>query len=147
MNFRMGREDVKDEEHDLDDALMDTTNTVKTQFAPSQLADDEIVALMGRRTLGFLPPEDEYHGKWVQNPYVFDNTYFQELLDEKSRYIKLDDDKSLLDDNNLRRHVEAFAEDQELFFEAFGRAFAKVSEFGQESKLMSEVEDGQVLMT
>jgi len=46
----------------------------------------------------------------------------------------------------LRRHVEAFSEDQELLFEAFSRAFAKVSKFGQESRLMPEVEDGQVLM-
>ena len=29
MNFRIGREDVKDKEHDLDDVLMDPTNTVK----------------------------------------------------------------------------------------------------------------------
>ena len=138
MNFNMGREDTEHEDHE-DAALMDPTNPARNQFLPSGLKDNEIVALMGRRTLGFLPPEDEYHGKWVQNPYVFDNTYFQELLNEKSRYIKLDDDRSLLDDPKLRKYVESFAEDEELFFLTFARAFAKVSEFGQEDKLLSEI--------
>ena len=138
MDFKMGREDAESEDHE-DAALMDPKNPAKNQFLSSELSDEEIVALMGRRTLGFLPPEDEYHGKWVQNPYVFDNTYFQELLNEKSRYIKLDDDRSLLDDPNLRKHVESFAEDEELFFKTFARAFAKVSEFGQEDKLLSEI--------
>ena len=135
----MGREDTPEEHHDEDAALMDPSNPVRSQFAGTGLSDDEIVALMGRRTLGFLPPEDEYQGKWVQNPYVFDNTYFQELLNENSRYIKLDDDRSLLEDESFRRYVEEFAEDSELFNETFGRAFAKVSEFGQEDKLLSEV--------
>mmetsp|Transcript_31625 Transcript_31625/g.31091 ORF Transcript_31625/g.31091 Transcript_31625/m.31091 type:complete len:135 (+) Transcript_31625:325-729(+) len=134
----MGREDAEKEEVD-DAALMDPTNAVRSQFTASELSDDEIVALMGRRTLGFLPPEDEYHGKWVQNPYVFDNTYFKELLNEKSRYIKLDDDRSLLDDPDFKRYVEVFAEDEEIFFQTFARAFNKVSEFGQEDKLLSEI--------
>ena len=139
MNFRMGREDTEIEENSEEDALMDPSNPVRAQFAASGLSDDEIVALMGRRTLGFLPPEDEYQGKWVQNPYVFDNTYYQELLNEKSRYIKLDDDRSLLADPSFRKYVEVFAEDNDLFFQTFARAFSKVSEFGQESKLLSEV--------
>ena len=134
----MGRVDAK-EPVEEDEGLLDTTSAAKSQFASTGLSDEEIVALMGRRTLGFLPPEDEYQGKWVQNPYVFDNTYFQELLNEKSRYIKLDDDRSLLKDPNLKQHVEAFADDQELFFQTFARAFQKVSEFGQEDKLLSEV--------
>jgi hypothetical protein len=137
----MGRQDTEKEDEEADDALMETSNSAKSQFTPAQLTDAEVVALMGRRTLGFLPPEDEYQGKWVQNPYVFDNTYFQELLNEKSRYIKLDDDKSLLEDENLKKHVEQFAEDQELFFETFHKAFQKVSEFGQQDKLLSEIDE------
>ena len=136
----MGREDTAHEDEEVEDAaLMETSNPAKSQFATTDLTNDEIVALMGRRTLGFLPPEDEYHGKWVQNPYVFDNTYFQELLNDKSRYIKLDDDRSLLKDPELKRYVELFAEDEHLFFETFARAFAKVSEYGQEDKLLSEI--------
>ena len=134
----MGREDTPHED-EVDAALMETSNSAVSQFVGTELSTEEIVALMGRRTLGFLPPEDEYHGKWVQNPYVFDNTYFQELLNEKSRYIKLDDDRSLLEDPKLKKLVEMFAEDEELFFHTFARAFAKVSEFGQVDNLMSEV--------
>jgi catalase (peroxidase I) len=135
----MGRTDTKEEEKNVDSALFLMTNPVRDQFSHTDLADDEIVALMGRRTLGFFYPEDEYQGKWVQNPYVFDNTYFQELLNDKTRYIKFDDDKSMLADPSLRKYVEMFAEDQELFFETFAKAFVKVSEFGQEDKLLSEV--------
>ena len=134
----MGREDVEKEDVQ-DEGLLAAENTVRQQFAGTGLSDDEIVALMGRRTLGFLPPEDEYQGRWCQNPYVFDNTYYQELLTEKTRYIKLDDDKSLLTDKSFRKYVEIFAEDNSLFFDTFARAFSKVSEFGQEQKLLSEV--------
>ena len=64
------------------------------------------------------------------NPYVFDNTYFQELLNDQSEYLKLEDDLSILADPELRKYVEEFAEDQDSFFEAFGIEFAKVSELG-----------------
>ena len=138
INFRMGRED-SDSADVSEEGLLAADNAVSTQFAGTGLADDEVVALMGRRTLGFLPPEDEYQGRWCMNPYVFDNTYFQELLTEKTRYIKLEDDRSMLNDERYRKYVEMFAEDQELFFDTFARAFARVSEFGQEDKLMSEV--------
>lgn len=138
INFRMGRVDTETEDK-FDENKLSAENSVSTQFAGTGLADDEVVALMGRRTLGFLQPEDEYHGRWCMNPYVFDNTYFQELLSEKTRYIKLDDDRSLLADQKYRKYVEIFAEDNELFFDTFARAFAKVSEFGQEDKLLSEV--------
>ena len=73
------------------------------------------------------------------NPYVFDNTYFQELLNDNSPYLKQGDDLSLLSDPELRKIVEEFAEDEESFFEAFGIAFAKVSELGQEENMLSEV--------
>ena len=94
---------------------------------------------MGRRTLGFLPTEDEYKGRWAMNPYVFDNNYFQELLRDDSEYIKLDDDLSLLNDPELRQYVEEFAQDESKFFEVFGTAFSKLSEMGQEDKLLSEI--------
>ena len=137
VEFKMGREDV-DELETEDEGILSAENAVDVQFANTGLTDEEIVALMGRRTLGFLPPEDEYQGRWCQNPYVFDNTYFQELLIENTRYIKLEDDRSLIDNQKYRKYVEMFAEDQELFFDVFARAFVKVSEFGQEEKMLSE---------
>ena len=73
------------------------------------------------------------------NPYVFDNTYFRELLNDNSKYLKMEDDLSLLNDPEMRNYVEEFAEDQEAFFEAFGNAFSKVSELGQEEKMLSEI--------
>ena len=125
INFRMGRETAES---------VDSGDNWKDGLTPR-----EIVALMGRRTLGFLPPEDEYQGRWSMNPYVFDNTYYKELLDENSPYLKLEDDKDLINDPEYREHVEEFAQDQEAFFEAFANAFSKYSERGFEDRLLSEV--------
>ena len=98
LNFRMGRPDATEEATST--AL--TSHSAIDQFSHTGLSKREIVALMGRRTLGFLPPEEEQAGRWCQNPYVFDNTYFQELLNEHSKYIKLEDDLSLLNDSEAR---------------------------------------------
>jgi len=42
---------------------------------------EEFVALMGHHTLGFVGLEKKgFHTRWCMNPYVFDNSYFKELL-------------------------------------------------------------------
>lgn len=44
------------------------------------------------------------------NPYVFDNTYFKELLlEDESKYYKTDADRALLRDAKLKSWVEAYA--------------------------------------
>ena len=59
INFRMGREDVNElPTQSSENAL--ARSTAFDQFAHLGLSKREIVALMGRRTLGFLPPEDSY---------------------------------------------------------------------------------------
>ena len=51
------------------------------------------------------------------NPYVFDNTYFQEvLMGHESKYLKTEADLKLLHDPELKEWVQAYADDQTLFF-------------------------------
>ena len=75
------------------------------------------------------------------NPYVFDNTYFQELLlRDQSKYFKTEADQKLVQNAQLKSWVEAYAEDQDLFFQNYAKAHVKVSEVGWEGKLLSEVD-------
>jgi hypothetical protein len=63
------------------------------------LSPEDFVALVGGiHTLGFKSEVKKGPlSRWCMNPYVFDNTYFQELLlGEKSRYYKGEIDHRLL---------------------------------------------------
>ena len=62
------------------------------------LSAEEYVALMGSYTLGFANDDNKLRkGRWTMNPYVFDNTYFQEvLLGHESKYLKTEADIKLL---------------------------------------------------
>ena len=62
------------------------------------LEPEEFVALMGANTLGFVGTEKKGpHTRWCLNPYVFDNTHFQELLlKDQSKYYKDESDLKLL---------------------------------------------------
>ena len=104
------------------------------------LTAQEYVALMGSHTLGFASDDNQTKkGRWTMNPYVFDNTYFQEvLLAHDSNYLKTEADLSLLQDSETRTWVEEYANDQALFFEHYAKAHVKVSEMGQEGNLLSE---------
>ena len=56
------------------------------------LTKQELVALLGEHTLEFSGEGNKsgFKSRWTQNPYVFDNTYFSELLlGEQSKYFKL----------------------------------------------------------
>lgn len=111
------------------------------------LSPDEYVALMGSYTLGFANDENKTrNGRWTMNPYVFDNTYFQEvLLGSQSKYLKTEADLRLLNEPQLREWVEKFAADQNLFFETYARAHVKVSEMGQEEHLLSEFNEEDII--
>lgn len=41
--------------------------------------------------------------------------------------------------------VDAYAQDQNLFFDNYARAHVKVSEHGQEANLLSEMNDGDII--
>jgi hypothetical protein len=106
------------------------------------LQPEEFVALMGSFTLGFNGDDKKGpHTRWCMNPYVFDNTYFKELLlRDQSKYFHTEADLKLVQNGNLKSWVEAYAQDQELFFRNYAAAHVKISEIGQEQNLLSEFE-------
>ena len=71
------------------------------------------MALMGSFTLGFNGAAKKGpHTRWTQNPYVFDNTYFKELLlEDESKYFQSEADHKLVQDPALKSWVEAYAQD------------------------------------
>ena len=111
------------------------------------LTSEEYVALMGNYTLGFANDDNKSkQGRWTMNPYVFDNTYFQELLlGSNSRYLKTEADLNLLNNPEFKQWVKAYAQDQNLWFTAYAKAHIKVSEMGQEENLLSEFNDDDIV--
>lgn len=62
------------------------------------------------------------------------------LLRDQSKYFKTEADLKLVQNAELKSWVEAYAQDQDLFFRNFAKAFVRVSELGQEANLLSEFE-------
>lgn len=89
------------------------TSLLIDAFGKANLPADEYVALMGIHTLGFVGMEKKGpHTRWCMNPYVFDNTYYKELmLGERSKYYKTDADRRLTSEPQFREWVEKYAED------------------------------------
>lgn len=104
------------------------------------LSNTEIVALFGYRTLGFLSNKDSHkEQRWSQNPWVFDNNYYTELLKKDSIYLKTPSDLALIEDSNLLEVVTEFAKNQEVFFQQFSKVYEKISEFGNENLLEEKI--------
>ena len=95
---------------------------------------------MGQFTIGFCGEDKKGpQTRWTMNPYVFDNSYFKELLlKDQSKYYRTEADLKLIQSSNLRSWVEAYAQDQDLFFRNYAKAHVKVSEIGWEGHLLSE---------
>jgi len=150
MIFRMGRQDLESE-GEAANALAVTgghENAVMVKkFDMMGLSAQEYVALMGSYTLGFTSDDNRgKKGRWTMNPHVFDNSYFQEvLLAHDSKYLKTEADLKLLQDSEQREWVEAYAQDENLFFANYAAAHVKVSERGQEENLLSEFDPSDIV--
>ena len=151
MIFRMGRKDVETE-GEASNALAVTdahheNSVMVSKFDMMGLEPEEYVAIMGSYTLGFASDDNKgKKGRWTMNPYVFDNSYFKEVLvGHDSRYLKTEGDLRLLHDADLKEWVEKYAEDQELFFENYAKAHVKISERGQTEHLLSEFNDDDIV--
>ena len=76
--------------------------------------------------------------KGFGDPLTFDNQYYKSLLqkpwDDPSNsmaaMIGLPSDHVLPDDSKCRPSIEAYAEDQQHFFQDFGAAYAKMTSLG-----------------
>ena len=62
------------------------------------------------------------------------------MLRDQSKYFKTEADLKLMQNESLKSWVEAYAQDEELFFSNYAKAHVKVSERAQESNLISEFE-------
>ena len=62
-----------------------------------------------------------------------------------SLYLKTEADLNLVRDPQLKEWVEAYAQDQNLFFDNYARAHVKVSEMGHEENLMSEMNESDIV--
>lgn len=144
MIFRMGRKDAeKDADVSPTGRLIEADeprSNIYSKVARMGFNKQEFVALMGQHTIGFAEEDKTgFQGRWTMNPYVFDNTYYQEvLLGERSKYLKTEKELLLLEDEEMRRYVQMYADDQNLFFEHYANAHVKLSELGQEEHLLSE---------
>ena len=112
------------------------------------LTDAEIVALSGAHALGRCHPTSSgFTGPWTFSPTTFSNDYFKLLLSETwqpkpwsgplqfedaktKSLMMLPSDLALIEDPEMKAHVEAFAKDSGAFFRAFAAAFVKLQELG-----------------
>jgi catalase (peroxidase I) len=150
--FRPGRVDAtsaKDSVEDgrLPDAAQGAAH-LRAVFGRMGLDDTAIVALSGAHTLGRAHKERSgFEGPWTENPLVFDNSYFKDLLnkkwtattspeglpqftDESGDVMMLPSDMALLEDPIFKGLVEKYAADQTAYFKDFSDAYEKLSELG-----------------
>ncbi|KAL1985476.1 hypothetical protein VTN96DRAFT_7919 [Rasamsonia emersonii] len=130
---------------------------IRAVFYRMGFNDQEIVALSGAHNLGRGHRDRSgFEGPWVNNPTRFSNQYFRLLLnlkweprtlpngvkqfsyvdpdvpeDEKQEpLMMLPTDMALASDPKFLPWVKKYAEDKDLFFEHFAKAFAKLLELG-----------------
>lgn len=110
--------------------------------------DREIVCLIGAHTMGRCHKvRSGFDGPWTRNPLRFDNTYYTNLLDlewqprkwdgklqyedvKSQSLMMLPADMAIREDVEFRKHAQAYADDQQLFFDEFAEAFSKLCELG-----------------
>jgi len=109
------------------------------------MSDQEIVALSGAHVLGRChTTRSGYDGPWVRSPTTFSNEYFRRLHDTKWTIRKwsgplqyenpekdlmmLPTDMELIRDPIFAPYSKAYANDEDLFFKDFAKAFQKLIE-------------------
>ncbi|XP_030496013.2 putative L-ascorbate peroxidase 6 isoform X1 [Cannabis sativa] len=124
----LGRVDSKDEDPDGKLPLETLgASALKESFRRKGLSTQELVALTGAHTLG---------SKGFGDPDVFDNSYFKILLKKPwksggmSGMVGLPSDRALAEDEECLSWITKYAENQNLFFEDFEKAYIKLVNSG-----------------
>lgn len=102
---------------------------LKDVFRRGGYTVQEFVALSGAHTVG---------GKGFGAPLEFSSVYYSELLrkpwedpsDKMNQMIGLASDHAMADDEECQQWIRRYAEDQDLFFRDFARAYEKMSVSG-----------------
>ena len=105
----------------------DDADSLLQRFAAMGLDGEELVALSGAHTIG-----DAEDKPFTDNRLTFDNSYFQRLVgDTRVSHLRFfTSDEALLTVDELKRCCERFAVSQSDFFDAFSRAYQKMTRLG-----------------
>ena len=112
MVFRMGRKDAQEAEVTKEENLIpnhsEAQDVIMDKMNRMGFTREEFVAIMGSHTIGFAHEDRSgFKGRWTQNPHVFDNTYFKEvLLGEKTRFLRTRSEIMLYETPDLRAICE-----------------------------------------
>ena len=149
--WRPGRKDIPErsrvpEAGRLPDASKDG-EYVKNLFARLGMDERETVALIGAHVLGQCHSYySGYSGPWGPSYNMFTNDFFVRLLgkwhvkkwdgpkqyedDETNSFMMLPTDIALKEESYFVKYVKMYAEDQDLFFKDFSKAYSKLMELG-----------------
>lgn len=149
--YRPGRSDRDVSFCTPDGRLPDATQGgkhLRDIFGRMGFNDQEIVALSGAHALGRChSTRSGFEGPWTFSPTVLTNDYYKLLLDEKWQWKKwngpaqyedkttktlmmLPTDYVLIQDRAFKKHVQAYAKDNELFFKDFSKVVSTLFELG-----------------
>lgn len=125
----------------------DAAGALRSKFGRLGLDDRGLVALAGAHTVGHTHEEASGfpHHKWDSTPLVFDNRYYDFLLNDwwiyddqdperpyyrNRSWIMLLSDWVMREDSGMRAHVEEFAADEAAWHAEFARAFKHITDLG-----------------
>lgn len=127
----------------LPDAAIESGSYVRKVFNRQGFNDREIVALLGAHVLGRCHRHNSgFDGPWTPSFNQFTNNFYTMLLqnwhvknwdgkkqyedDETNEFMMLPTDMVLKKESYFLKYVKKYAEDQDLFFEDFSKAFSKL---------------------
>jgi len=153
--WRPGREDKPVESTPPDGRLPHAplgADHIRDVFHRMGFNDQEAVALIGAHAVGRCHTKySGFDGPWTFSPISFTNQFFTLLLDEawvpkkwegpfqyvdknSNSIMMLPTDYALIKDSTFKKHVQAYAKDEEKFFKDFAAAFATLIELGVPSE-------------